>query len=107
MVALPPAAEIPALERIAEVPVRELRNRTRDVMQLVEQGWTVYLTSHGRRFAELRPTADPVAAPRLAALLDELDSAPPEASGLDEVIAAARDRDRADPAADPMAAPWR
>ncbi len=83
--------------------MRELRNRTRDVMQLVEQGWTVYLTSHGRRFAELRPTADPVAAPRLAALLDELDATAPEASGLSEAIAAARELDRSVATADP----WR
>lgn len=93
----------PPSERTTEVPLRGLGNCTRDVMQLVEQGWTVDLTSHSRRFAELRPTAAPVAAPQLAALLAAVGATTPLPTGLSESIAATCERDRADP----TAAPWR
>lgn len=85
---------VDASRRVADVPVRDLRNRTRDVMELVEHGWTVFLTSHGRRFAALTPVTDPVAAPRLAGLLAELDAEPVASSGLADAVAAQRDAER-------------
>ena len=102
---MPVGLVVDASGRVVEVPVRDLRNRTRDVMELVEQGWTVYLTNHGRRFAALNPLADPVAAPLLAALLADLDTAPPEPSDLSQFVAASRAADRLD--GDPVADPWR
>ncbi len=92
-----------ASAREVEVPVRQLRNQTRDVMALVEQGWTVYLTTHGRRFASLQPVSDRAATPRLTALLDRIDAQPPVASGLDDFVRRERDRDRAEAGGDP----WR
>jgi antitoxin (DNA-binding transcriptional repressor) of toxin-antitoxin stability system len=92
---------VPAAARSTEVPVRDLRNRTRDVMALVEGGWTVYLTSHGRRFAEIRPVTDAVVAPALSALLHDLDAAPPRRSGLATFVQSEREADRATDAQDP------
>ncbi len=77
-------------EHTVEVGVRELRNRTRDVVELLELGWSVYLTTHGRRIAMLSPVADPTAAPRLATLLKELDDDQPYESGMLDLIRASR-----------------
>ena len=56
----------------SEVSVRDLRNHTRDVIEAVEAGDTVYLTSRGRRIAEIRPISPRSDAERLVALIDAL-----------------------------------
>lgn len=55
-----------------EVSVRELRNHTRDVIEAVEAGDVVYLTSRGRRIAEIRPLAPRSDAQRLVELVSRL-----------------------------------
>jgi antitoxin (DNA-binding transcriptional repressor) of toxin-antitoxin stability system len=77
-------------EHTIEVGVRDLRNHTRDVVELLERGWSVYLTTHGRRIAILSPVADSAVAPRLAALLKELDEDQPYDSGILDLIRASR-----------------
>lgn len=72
-------------------------------MALVEAGWTVYLTSHGRRFAEIRPVNDAAVTPALSALLHDLDAAPLHRSGLASFVRSEREADRASDAHDP----WR
>jgi antitoxin (DNA-binding transcriptional repressor) of toxin-antitoxin stability system len=73
----------------AEVSVRELRNNTRSVLDALEAGSTVYLTSHGRRIAEIRPL--PAAADAdVQSLLDEVNQMPVVDSGAREEL----DRDK-------------
>jgi antitoxin (DNA-binding transcriptional repressor) of toxin-antitoxin stability system len=74
----------------AEVSVRELRNNTRSVLDAIEAGSTVYLTSHGRRIAEIRPL--PAAADAdVQRLIDEVNRMPVVDSGAREEL----DRDKA------------
>jgi prevent-host-death family protein len=55
-----------------EVSVRELRNHTRSVIDALESGDTVFLTSHGRRIAEIRPLSPRSDAQRLIEIIDAL-----------------------------------
>jgi antitoxin (DNA-binding transcriptional repressor) of toxin-antitoxin stability system len=65
--------------------VRELRNNTRSVLDAIEAGSTVYLTSHGRRIAEIRPL--PVAADSdVQNLIDEVNRMPVADSGAREEL---------------------
>lgn len=69
--------------------MRELRNNTRSVLDALEAGSTVYLTSHGRRIAEIRPL--PAAADAdVQSLLDEVNRMPVVDSGAREEL----DRDK-------------
>jgi prevent-host-death family protein len=56
----------------SDVSVRDLRNHTSDVIRAVEAGDTVYLTSRGRRIAEIRPMSPRSNAQRLIELIDAL-----------------------------------
>lgn len=60
---------------MASVPVRDLRNHTRDVLRRVTDGERVTVTQHGRPVAEIRPVASarPAYFSR-AELVDLLDS---------------------------------
>lgn len=69
----------------AEVSVRELRNNTRSVLDALEAGSTVYLTSHGRRIAEIRPLPTAVDAD-VQSLLDEVNQMPVVDSGAREEL---------------------
>jgi antitoxin (DNA-binding transcriptional repressor) of toxin-antitoxin stability system len=65
--------------------VRELRNNTRSVLDAIEAGSTVYLTSHGRRIAEIRPL--PAAADSdVQRLIDEVNRMPVVDSGAREEL---------------------
>ena len=55
-----------------DVSVRDLRNHTRDVIRAVEAGDTVYLTSRGRRIAEIRPLQPRTGAQRVIDLIEAL-----------------------------------
>jgi prevent-host-death family protein len=55
-----------------DVSVRDLRNHTTDVIRAVEAGDTVYLTSRGRRIAEIRPLRPRSEAQRLIAMIGAL-----------------------------------
>ena len=69
--------------------MRDLRNNTRSVLDAIEAGSTVYLTSHGRRIAEIRPL--PAAAdPDVQSLIDEVNRMPVVDSGAREEL----DRDK-------------
>lgn len=46
------------MDTVREVPQRELRNRTADVLRDVEGGATVRITVNGRPVAELTPIRD-------------------------------------------------
>ena len=60
--------------------MRDLRNNTRSVLDAIEAGSTVYLTSHGRRIAEIRPL--PAAADSdVQSLIDEVNRMPVVDSG--------------------------
>ncbi len=69
--------------------MRELRNNTRSVLDALEAGSTVYLTSHGRRIAEIRPLPAAVDAD-VQNLLDEVNRMPVVDSGALEEL----DRDK-------------
>lgn len=60
---------------MASVPVRDLRNHTRDVLRRVTDGERVTVTQHGRPVAEIRPvTSTRPAFFSRAELVDLLDS---------------------------------
>ncbi len=73
----------------AEVSIRELRNNTRSVLDAIQAGTSVYLTSHGRRIAEIRPLAGALD-PDVQRLIDEVDQLPVVDSGAREEL----DRDK-------------
>jgi prevent-host-death family protein len=70
-----------------DVSVRELRNHTSDVIRAVEAGDTVYLTSRGRRIAEIRPLRSRSDAQRL---IDTIDALPRHDSGAAADLRAAK-----------------
>lgn len=80
-----------------EVSVRELRNRTKQVIDQLELGEEIVLTRHGRPIGRITPMspADDTASSRLLRMADELPSL--DTGLLDELLEERRsDRDAAD-----------
>ena len=73
-----------------EYGIRDLRNFTRQVIDDVEKGNTVYLTNHGRRIAVIKPyVSDDV-----AQLLAMVDAFPRSDSGAFDELMAHKHADR-------------